>query len=264
MFPFRINSVVSFRDSRLSRYVQSYHAITFQIRGLRFLKLDGATLDGDLPCILLTPKGTRIETLNLPNRETWGIVVHTECWRQSAQVGCLDICLCGRWMALPMLTLIDPAHVPQWQRELGLFRRLFLDPIPTNLLRLQLGVLQILRFVLEQDVSDPHPRAPEQQLKQMLETPETRQLPLAELFCRTGYSAEHLRARFRKQFGISPVAYRTQCQLAEAMDLISNTRLTVKEIAFRVGCRQVSHFSRIFKQHFGLSPSDAVARYRCA
>ena len=65
---------------------------------------------------------------------------------------------------------------------------------------------------------------------------------------------------FKQQIGVSVWQYANMQRFAEAARLLEHTALTVKEIAFRVGYLDTSHFSRSFKQRFGLSPCAFSAR----
>ena len=45
-------------------------------------------------------------------------------------------------------------------------------------------------------------------------------------------------------------------RLHRAKDLLRNTDLTVSEVAFRTGFKNVSHFSKVFKETFNINPSE--------
>lgn len=80
----------------------------------------------------------------------------------------------------------------------------------------------------------------------------------------TGYSAERLAReldisrrqlqRYTQQlFGLSPQEWLNQQRLTTAGVLLKQHR-SVKLVAFNLGFKQVSHFSREFKSHYGLCP----------
>ncbi|MCA1808198.1 MAG: helix-turn-helix domain-containing protein [Lentisphaerae bacterium] len=243
MLPFRVTSVITFRYAKKGTYVQAYHSITLSLAGLRKWHSNGVTVKDNQPFFLLSARGTEIEFDYDHQRETWGIMLDTDHWRRSKAPGMLEIRLAGKWTQLPMLTQLDQAHVPHWQQEMTLMRELFMDPLPLNSIRLELGVMGILRHVLEQHAGTTVKNTPARQLKVLLDCPDSRLRPMHELAGQTGYSAEHIRELFRAEFGISPSQYRTQRRLAEAMDCIAHTRLSVKEITYRLGFKHVSHFS---------------------
>ncbi len=76
-------------------------------------------------------------------------------------------------------------------------------------------------------------------------------------------SREHLSRVFREQTGTPLHAYITRARLRLAVNLLLQTRLTVKEIAARCGYAEYSAFYRIFRKRIGLSPEELrEKRYR--
>lgn len=61
---------------------------------------------------------------------------------------------------------------------------------------------------------------------------------------------------FKKYYRITPYAYYSARRLEEASDLLKNTDLTVKEIAFSLGFADEHYFSAAFKQQTGFNPSE--------
>jgi AraC family transcriptional regulator, regulatory protein of adaptative response / methylphosphotriester-DNA alkyltransferase methyltransferase len=48
----------------------------------------------------------------------------------------------------------------------------------------------------------------------------------------------------------------TRVRMERAAELLGTRRLTIREVAFRVGYRQPAQFAKAFRRHHGLSPSD--------
>jgi two-component system response regulator YesN len=69
-------------------------------------------------------------------------------------------------------------------------------------------------------------------------------------------SAPYLSKLFHEQTGVSPSRYLTDCRMHQARKLLMDTRLTVREIAIRVGYPDPFHFSRAFKNAVGVSPAQ--------
>lgn len=69
-------------------------------------------------------------------------------------------------------------------------------------------------------------------------------------------SSPHLRRLFKEETGISPIAYLKGLRLDFAFRLLETTHLRIKEIAFKVGMPDESHFTRDFKDYFGMSPTE--------
>jgi AraC-like DNA-binding protein len=60
---------------------------------------------------------------------------------------------------------------------------------------------------------------------------------------------------FQKVYGITPGKWLLEQRLDHAMRLLKNSHKTISEATFESGFENVSHFSRSFKQRFGLAPS---------
>jgi len=76
-----------------------------------------------------------------------------------------------------------------------------------------------------------------------------------------GLTAQHFSVLFKADTGEPPMRYLNGLRMARARELLESavqSHLSIKEIAARVGCRDVSYFVRDFEKRFGLSPK----RYR--
>jgi AraC-like DNA-binding protein len=70
----------------------------------------------------------------------------------------------------------------------------------------------------------------------------------------TNYSL--FRRAFKKYTGLSPMQYHTSLRMKQAVHLLTNTDLSVKEISFNLGFCSVFYFSKLFKEKTGRTPSD--------
>jgi len=60
---------------------------------------------------------------------------------------------------------------------------------------------------------------------------------------------------FQKHFDTTPGKWLLEKRLNHAKNLLSNSNKTVNEASFESGFESPSHFSRVFRQHFGISPT---------
>lgn len=69
---------------------------------------------------------------------------------------------------------------------------------------------------------------------------------------------DYLRKLFKKEVGITPLEYVTNLRMKKAETMLATTWTTdysVSEIAVLCGYEDALYFSRVFKKHFGCSPS---------
>jgi len=61
---------------------------------------------------------------------------------------------------------------------------------------------------------------------------------------------------FKAEMGVAPMQYLKRCRIEKARDLLESTPLSLKEIRSRVGLSDRSHFTRGFKETFGVTPFE--------
>ena len=69
-------------------------------------------------------------------------------------------------------------------------------------------------------------------------------------------SVSSLPRGFAKYFGMSPKQYLIQLRMNRALELLTENKLSVKEISFVCGFTDEKYFSRAFKKRYGCSPSQ--------
>ena len=82
------------------------------------------------------------------------------------------------------------------------------------------------------------------------------ELSVADFARQCGLSDYHFIHLFKEFTGFSPHAYLTRLRLDRAKDLMVSTTMNISEIAFAVGYANPLYFSRLFRSHTGLSPSQ--------
>lgn len=81
-------------------------------------------------------------------------------------------------------------------------------------------------------------------------------ISVAELAKVAHMSESYLYSCFKKQFGISPIAYLNHYRLTIASDLLKQTDLPITRIAEEVGFQDPLYFSRLFRKAFRTSPRE--------
>ncbi|EYD77287.1 Transcriptional regulator, AraC family [Rubellimicrobium mesophilum DSM 19309] len=82
----------------------------------------------------------------------------------------------------------------------------------------------------------------------------------SEVAAGLGISARQLERLFDRHLGTSPKRYAMELRLNRARNLIVQTEQSVAEIAMASGFTSTSHFSRVFRAKYGISPGAQRAR----
>lgn len=82
----------------------------------------------------------------------------------------------------------------------------------------------------------------------------SKNINLGELSEMVGYSPDHFRHLFLKEYGISPKGYLICTRLKNAYRLLKTTSKSCTEIAYLCGFSDSSQLSKMFKAKYGISP----------
>ena len=86
----------------------------------------------------------------------------------------------------------------------------------------------------------------------------TSPISLEELAYLSGRSLSSFKRDFQSIYGESPAKWIREKRLARAKQILQSSRLSVADVAYSLGFENPTHFSRIFKQQYGISPSALV------
>ncbi len=126
-----------------------------------------------------------------------------------------------------------------------------------NTFHLNLGLALLTGFTLRIDTRMPAVSQGNQALlraEQFILKQFGQCVSLKQMAAAAGVSRQHLLKLFRHRHGTSPTHYLYERRLAVAADQLAHTGLSIKEIAEHCGFVNPFHFSRKFKQSYGLSP----------
>jgi len=105
---------------------------------------------------------------------------------------------------------------------------------------------------------DPGRHGPDAQLagrlKDLVQKSYDRPLTLAGLAAELNVSQYHLQRVFKRIIGITPARYLHDLRMEQARQLLERGDLPIREIAFGVGFRSLSHFASAFQKANGSSP----------
>lgn len=87
------------------------------------------------------------------------------------------------------------------------------------------------------------------------------QIPLTYLANLSNYSPEYFSAKFKTTFGMSPQKFIIHKRLSQAKLLLISTTRSIREIGEEVGYPDQMHFSKLFTNEVGTTPSEYRKSY---
>jgi AraC family transcriptional regulator len=82
------------------------------------------------------------------------------------------------------------------------------------------------------------------------------ELDVDVLAARAGLSRTHYFALFQRDTRVTPLVYANVLRFEAAVERLTNSQQPVGEVAHALGFSAPGHFSRFFRQHLGITPSD--------
>lgn len=80
---------------------------------------------------------------------------------------------------------------------------------------------------------------------------------VSEVARRIGVNRSHFATMFARVYGLTPVQYLTELKMRRARRMVAEGMYTFTEIAYTLGYPDLYAFSRAFKKHYGMSPTQA-------
>lgn len=80
-------------------------------------------------------------------------------------------------------------------------------------------------------------------------------LPLSSISDQTGLSNRQLQRLFASHTGVTPVKYYLEIRLDRARSMVTQTEMSILEIAVACGFTSQEYFARVYKERFSLTPS---------
>lgn len=100
-------------------------------------------------------------------------------------------------------------------------------------------------------------RAKELLIKNMVNPPS-----LKELAYKSAINEFKLKKGFKQVFGTTVYGFLQEYRLNEAKYLLENNEINIGEASSLVGYKSISHFSKIFKEQFGITPIEIKKEHR--
>lgn len=81
-------------------------------------------------------------------------------------------------------------------------------------------------------------------------------ISICELAFECGYSERQFCRLFKFTFSTTPNLYITRLRMNKAQQLLENTQMPISEVSWNCGYDDQNYFSRVFKKHMGISPTE--------
>ena len=78
----------------------------------------------------------------------------------------------------------------------------------------------------------------------------------ADIAENVGISSDYITKQFKKELDMTPLDYLRKYRIAKSIELIKTTDMSISDVSVACGFNDLSLFSRVFKQTFGLTPRD--------
>ena len=138
----------------------------------------------------------------------------------------------------------------------------FNDPSQVNPSLLRLKVMELLYNVMDcsknifrQMLQLRQPVKTD--IHRVVEENYTSPISLDELAYLSGRSLSSFKREFQDIYGEPPARWIREKRLSKAHEMLRSSNFSVSDVAYSLGFENPTHFSRIFKQHYGYAPSQS-------
>lgn len=117
-------------------------------------------------------------------------------------------------------------------------------------------VLEMLAVMMRKTKAEPHRPHWLKAAQELLHARCCERLSLTEIAETVGIHPVHLATTFRQHFACTIGSYQRRLRVEFAREQLANTHLSLSEIASEAGFGDQAHFSRVFKQSTGMTPTE--------
>lgn len=93
-------------------------------------------------------------------------------------------------------------------------------------------------------------------IQEVVEANISNPVTLQDLAYLSGRSLSSFKRDFKAIYNTSPLQWIRNRRLDKAVEMLTRSSLSVTEVCYRTGFENVSHFSKVFKLRFGITPSE--------
>lgn len=204
--------------------------------------------------------GSRTEFEYGKNRENWVIQTHFDGLEYDPETRTYSLNYDGVKIPVPQHINVDETEVITLRNRFRTVTEYFNSALPQNVLAAEIITLNLFRRFLEQ--SNISGDDPVERFRKNLDQDEKWTKTLEEHCRDLGVCRDSMRHAFFRRYKIAPGDYRIRRRLQKILHLFAHTQLTLKEVAFAVGMKNVTHLNSLLKDHYNKTPSQLCREYR--
>lgn len=150
---------------------------------------------------------------------------------------------------------ISESYTAELENAIGRLVHIGRNTLPEQaFLRLGTALSRILELCFLATAAPSVVRSPWEKARLYLLENYARSTGIGELAQTLGVNADYLTRKFRRAYGISPLAFQHQLRIEASKIWLVSTDYTLKEIADRAGFADPGYFSRLFRQREKMAP----------
>lgn len=116
-------------------------------------------------------------------------------------------------------------------------------------------IIDLYRSFQNQAYGDS-PRAKLEKLRSEITKDPKKNWTLSEMAAFCGYSESHFSTLYKKNYETSPISDLIIIKMEHAKLLLKYSSLSVSDVAEAIGCSSIYYFSKYFKKHYNISPTE--------
>lgn len=222
-------------STKPTSHAHEYHQVVLPLRGVINIEVEGFRGKvGPRECVIVRANETHLFTAN---KEARFIVADMDALPTNIQQSS-NVVFEVNQSLLHFLSFVESQLEAQLNETLeqSMYQMFYLLMAEQSLLpKLDTRVSNVLQYI-EQHLSDP--------------------LTISTLANIAFLSPTQFKKIFKRQMGLSVAQYIGKCRMEKAQALITHTDYPLSLIGEKVGYKELSAFSRKFKQHFGNTPTQ--------
>ena len=212
------------------------------------------------PCLRLAAPGFKTDLEYGTDRENWIVMMKFDSLQYDPETRRFLLDHRGTRLPLPHMIELNETEVPALRKRFRTIAEYFASAIPKKICDAEIMTLGLLRRFLENEECSPNDTV--EKFRIALDQDEQWKKTLDEHCHDLGIGRNTMRRAFCARYKISPGEYRTARRLQKINALFAESDLSIKEVAFAVGMKNVTHLNSLLRAHYGKTPSGLCRELR--